>query len=413
MNSLDELTTLLPRIREELGHKPGATALDKGAKQHALETADMLVTAQIDEWKADLAMQHAEAKHRRETISGSELGADTRSQIVKHFGDDCGKAQDTPVAQAHQVLRACPPFQMHLALLFVGLGLVGAGLGDFFSVWLLLRQRFVDDLNNQTGSVLMVASVSVMTLALYWLSGWEWESGRRKTAVAFYVGAIAVLVWALWDWAKPFNTSLWRDFSPGTGDVFSGNGGTSATGWFQLLVDIPLALAFSECGLVFIRLKQQFGHTLKQWRGQQEALTLVEQDKAASASEASAERLGHMVQRLETNRARVVQHLVRRALDAETAAVEAQRTALLRESRSIHKSQAAREQLVTEANKLTSWLASIHGADADGTETPPHAPKPNPSAQDTRLNRNGRVAVSMLAFALALHVVSPDRKSVV
>lgn len=167
-------------------------------------------------------------------------------------------------------------------------------------VWLLMRQKFTDDLGNNTSSAFMVATIAVMTLALYALAGREWEQGRRKLGWAFYLGAIVLVLWALADWAEPWNAGYWQRFHP-DGNMLAPVASQPVTGWFDLLIDIPLAFAFSGCGLLFIRLKARFGRLIEQWRRQEEASGKIAQEKAAAASEAGVAQLTQGIEHLEAN----------------------------------------------------------------------------------------------------------------
>lgn len=85
---LDELAALLvPKIRQELRHKPGATALDKGARQAALATAGMLLSNHIAELKTTLEAKRAEAAQLRLIVESTELGARARSLLADHRGE--------------------------------------------------------------------------------------------------------------------------------------------------------------------------------------------------------------------------------------------------------------------------------------------------------------------------------------
>jgi hypothetical protein len=308
---------------------------------------------------------------------------------------------NTPVIHAHEVNLALSRGWLRLQLLATFGALVATALFDFLSVWLLMRQKFTDDLGNNTSSAFMVATVAVMTLALYALAGREWEQGRRKLGWAFYLGAIVLVLWALADWAEPWNAGYWQRFHPG-GNAFSPVASQPVTGWFDLLIDIPLALAFSACGLLFIRLKARFGRLVEQWRRQEEASAKIAQEQDAVASEAGVARLIQAIEHLEANFVAINEYLVRRALDAEVSTIEAQRQAILQKARSILTSEATRQHLTIEADKLALWLASLSASNDDG-----HAELSPPSAMPPKLNGKGKAAGAFCALLLTLPLLSP------
>ena len=305
-----------------------------------------------------------------------------------------------PVIHAHEVNLAVSRRWLFLALLVTFAALVATAIIDFASVWALMRQKFTDDLGNNTSSAFMVATVAGMTLALYALAGREWEQGRRKLGWAFYLGAIVLVLWALADWAEPWNAGYWRRFHP-DGSAFAPGASQPAMGWFDLLIDIPLALAFSACGLLFIRLKARFGRLVEQWQRQEEASNKIEQERAATESEAGVARLMQAIEHLETNREPITDYIVRRACDAEIGAIEAQRQALLQKARSIVTTETTRQHLTAEADKLTLWLASLHGTDDQNHIEPPPMVSP-------KFNGKGKAAGAFCALLLVLHAYAPE-----
>jgi len=78
------IEALAPRIAEELRHKPGA--LDYGAAQKALATADMLLSAHIVGLKTTLDAQRREAEHLRQIVTASEVGIRLRNRLAEHRG---------------------------------------------------------------------------------------------------------------------------------------------------------------------------------------------------------------------------------------------------------------------------------------------------------------------------------------
>lgn len=85
---LDELAALLvPKVREELRHMPGATALDRGARQAARATAGMLLSNHIAELKTTLEARRAEAAQLRIIVESTELGARARTLLADHRGE--------------------------------------------------------------------------------------------------------------------------------------------------------------------------------------------------------------------------------------------------------------------------------------------------------------------------------------
>lgn len=310
------------------------------------------------------------------------------------------------VMYAHETLLAQPQGLLRFTLLFAILGVTAVALVDFGSMWLLMHQRFIDEVGNATVSGFMVSTVAVMTLALYWLAGSEWQRGQRKRGAAFYAVAVVLLLWAVWDWARPWNTALWLDFSPNTGDLLSGNAGRPAPGWFQLLIDIPLAIAFSACGLLFIRSKQYLGEVFEQWRTQQTALAKITQERQASSCEATLARREAELAHLEAHRAQIAGFVVRRAHDGEVAAIEARRNALLKAAGDIRISQTRSHELLGEADKLSQRLLSS-GEPETQTVVPPPRGSPGLLAGKPKTNGGGKTAAALLGFVLLLHLCSP------
>jgi len=86
--TLDELAAVLvPKIRDELRRKPGATSLHKGARQAALATGGMLLANHIAELKTLLETKRAEAAQLRLIVTSTELGVNTRALLAQHRGE--------------------------------------------------------------------------------------------------------------------------------------------------------------------------------------------------------------------------------------------------------------------------------------------------------------------------------------
>ena len=85
---LDGLAAMLvPKVREELRHRPGATALARGARQAALATAGMLLANHIAELKTTLEAKRAEAAQLRLIVDSTELGVRARNLLAEHRGE--------------------------------------------------------------------------------------------------------------------------------------------------------------------------------------------------------------------------------------------------------------------------------------------------------------------------------------
>ena len=78
------IEALAPKIADELRHQPGA--LDPGAAQMALATANMLLDAHIVGLKTSLDAQRGEAEHLRQIVIASEVGIRLRKRLAEHRG---------------------------------------------------------------------------------------------------------------------------------------------------------------------------------------------------------------------------------------------------------------------------------------------------------------------------------------
>jgi len=309
------------------------------------------------------------------------------------------------VIYAHESLLATPQGFLRFTLLFAILGVTATALAEFGTMWLLMHQRFIDDVGTASASGFMVSTVAVMTLALYWLAGSEWQRGQRQRGRAYYAVAVVILLWAVWDWARPWNSSLWFDFSGDAGNLISGNAGKSAPGWFQLLIDLPLAIAFSACGLLFIRSKRHLAEVVEQWRNQQTALAKIAQDRQARAAEDAVARREAELAHIEAHRASLTAYMVRRAHDGDGAAIEARRDELLNAAQDIRIPQFRSHQLIAEADRLSQQLA---GGDQPQAHTgPPPADKPGAMAGKPKTNGTGKATAALLGLALLLRLSAP------
>lgn len=85
--ALDQLTAvLMPKIADELRHKPGSGAPDMATVQIAHATAEMLLDAHIAGLKVSIEAQRREAQHLRQIATASELGIRVRDRLAEHRG---------------------------------------------------------------------------------------------------------------------------------------------------------------------------------------------------------------------------------------------------------------------------------------------------------------------------------------
>lgn len=252
------------------------------------------------------------------------------SAAIKPFvinGRTIRPSDEPPHEQARAILHACGPGVVREKLLAAWAGVLGAAALDLGLMVHAQREAFLDAMGNFTGSPVALAAMSCLSLAVFWLIGMAWDSGRLAGRIG--AGCLYAALWLL----------LYGRLAPAYGDVFSGlmpqgnafmpDGGASVPpllSWFGIGI---VAGLYSIGGVLFILAKRALGKAYALRRIMRECQSRLDLAERCARQEETAQGLALAVAHLDNpaNGAALLRQALHAATDAAHAALTARKDA--------------------------------------------------------------------------------------